>query len=73
MDNEEEFILLTKDWLYEDFVNDKDALKSKYDQFKGIVLQISNIEYKYVRKGFDNGIKIEYYFEQENEDLKWYL
>jgi ribosomal protein L19 len=73
MDNEEEFILLTKDWLFEDFINDHDAMKSKYDQFEGIVLKISNIEYKYVRKGIDNGIKIEYYFELEIEDCRWFL
>lgn len=58
-------------WFYIDFNKDKSAKNNNVDAFEVIVKKISENKIKYIRKGIDNGILVEFYFIKIND--KWFL
>ncbi|MEM1408842.1 MAG: DUF4348 domain-containing protein [Bacteroidota bacterium] len=70
-DNREEYTIPESDWLYEDFTMDKEASKRKVDAYKPVVESKNSKEATYLRKGIDNGIRIEYHFKFLED--KWML
>jgi hypothetical protein len=70
-DNKEEFVFSTDDFWYIDFTVDSEAATRSVDAYEPII-EREDSKAVYVRKGIDNGIRIEYYFER-NDEGKWHL
>lgn len=65
-DNKEEYVVAEGDWEFVHFSEDAEAAKRQIDAFAGIIKAINDSEVVYLRKGIDNGIRIEYHFFREN-------
>tara|TARA_R110000868_G_scaffold257996_4_gene515252 strand:+ start:544 stop:1059 length:516 start_codon:yes stop_codon:yes gene_type:complete len=71
LDNREEYVISREDWVFENFMRDKEAPQFEYDAYESVVKKIDVGEVIYKRRGIDNGIMVEYYFFLRNE--KWIL
>lgn len=71
MDALKNSLIQKSEWQFIDFTADKKANESKLDRFEGVLEKINSVKYKYTRKGFDNGIFIEYEFDLIKGD--WFL
>ncbi|MFY0651642.1 MAG: hypothetical protein JXQ96_06390 [Cyclobacteriaceae bacterium] len=72
MDNKKEYVYGKGDFGYINFVNDNTANQRETDAFEPLIETISDTETSYIRRGIDNGIRIEYFFNM-NENGEWFL
>lgn len=70
-DNKEEYVFNKNDFWYIDFTVDSEAAIRSVDPYEPII-EREDSKAIYIRKGIDNGIRIEYYFER-NDEGKWHL
>jgi hypothetical protein len=69
--NKETYVYSKEEFWYTDFTKDREAVTLIEDAYETVIEEgISKT--LYIRKGIDNGIRIEYYFEM-NEKGEWYL
>ena len=66
MDHVEEVIIEESDWKYIDFTQDGISDDSGIDEFEVIITR-EDQGFIYLRRGIDNGIYIEYHFEDSGE------
>ena len=71
-DNQEEYVYNKNDFWYIDFTMDIEASTQIVDAYEPLIIKEDNSKILYVRKGIDNGIRIEYHFEI-NKIGKWHL
>lgn len=70
-DNKEEFVYDKNDFWYIDFTEDRQAATRNTDAYEPVI-EKGDLKTRYIRKGIDNGIRIEYYFER-NATGEWYM
>lgn len=71
-DNQEEYVYNKYDFWYIDFTVDSEASTQIVDAYEPLIIKEDKSKILYVRKGIDNGIRIEYHFEI-NKTGKWHL
>jgi hypothetical protein len=71
-DNQEEYVYNKNDFWYIDFTKDSEASAQIVDAYEPLIIKEDDSKILYVRKGIDNGIRIEYHFEI-NKLGKWHL
>jgi hypothetical protein len=71
-DNKEEFVYQKNDFWYIDFSKDISAANKQTDAFESLTKMDGDAKATYIRKGIDNGIRMEYYFER-NEKGEWWM
>lgn len=70
MDDAEEVSIKESEWSYIDFISDQNAHKRNTDAFTGTAEALDASNARYVRRGIDNGIFVEYLFKR---DTLWRL
>lgn len=70
-DNKEEYVYSKDEFWYIDFTEDSEAATRSEDAYEPVI-ERGDSKTLYIRKGIDNGIRIEYYFEM-NDKGEWYL
>ncbi len=66
-----EIVINQSEWYFIDFSKDEVARNNKVDAYEIIVEELDNGQVIYVRRGIDNGILIQYFFEYKG--IKWGL
>ncbi len=70
-DNKEEYVYNKNDFWYINFIEDSEAATRNADAYEPVI-EKGDSKTRYIRKGIDNGIRIEYYFEM-NDKGEWYM
>lgn len=71
-DNKQEYVYNKDDFWHLDFVEDNEAAERAVDAYEPVLVRESPFKIKYIKKGIDNGIRIEYFFEM-NDNGDWNL